>query len=102
MRRCLETASALFVLSLAASCAQEPSLKIVEGKTTKHEIRAFFGPPDDVNDKGGLIYEGSRLTPAQRVPLRWGGSSQPQTLVIFEFEDSGILRGYSMIGWPSP
>src|SRR5262245_31181001 len=101
MKQCGVTASTLLILSLVAASvgAQEPSLKIVEGKTTKDEIRAFFGSPYEVSDKGNLIYESSRLTPAQKVPLR---RARPQTFVIFEFDDNGILRRYLIAGPPPP
>jgi hypothetical protein len=101
MRRFVVAASALLILSLAAASvgAQEPSLKIVVGKTTKDEILDFFGPPHEVHDKGNLVYDSSRLTPAQKVPLR---RALPETFVIFAFDGNGILRRWAVTGPPPP
>jgi len=77
MRRCVVTAWALLVLSLVASSvgAQERSPEIVDGKTTKAEIRALYGPPDYWNEQGDLIYDASELKPPLPARLRGAPST---------------------------
>ena len=97
-------AQPLLVLLVAASVAGAQGLsgEILEGKTAKAEIRAFYGPPDHWNEQGDLIYDASSLKPPLPLCLRGRVRSTRQLVIIFEFEDSGILRRCWTTGWPPP
>jgi len=97
-------AQPLLVLLVAASVAGAQGLsgEIVERKTTKAEIRAFYGPPDYSNEQGDLIYDASSLKPPLPACVRGRVRSTRQFMIIFEFEDSGILVRCSTTGWPPP
>ena len=86
-------AQTLLVLLVAASAAgaQERPVEIVEGKTTKAEIRALYGPSDYWNEGVNLIYDASELKLPLPACLRGRGRSVDQLMIIFEFDDSGIL-----------
>lgn len=93
---------ALLVLFLVASFvgAQERSV-IVEGKTTKAEILALYGPPAYENERE-LIYYSYELGPPYPAWLRELLRSRPQSMVIFRFDERGVFMGHSSTGWPSP
>jgi hypothetical protein len=93
---------ALLVLFLAASSvgAQERSGEIVEGKTTKAEILARYGPPAYENERE-LTYYAHELSPPYPAWLRELVRSRPQSMVIFRIDQRGIFVGHSSIGWPS-
>jgi hypothetical protein len=94
---------ALLVLFLVVSFvgAQERSVEIVEGKTTKAEIRALYGPPAYENERE-LIYYSSELSPPYPAWLRELLRYRPQSIVIFRFDERGVFMGHSFTGWPSP
>jgi hypothetical protein len=93
----------LLVLFLVASFvgAQERSVEIVEGKTTKAEILKLYGPPAYENERE-LIYYSHELNPPYPAWLRELVRSSPRIMVIFSFDERGVFVGHSSTLWPSP
>jgi hypothetical protein len=103
-RKPWDAAQPFLVLLVAASVAGAQGLsgEIVEGKTTKAEIRAFYGAPDYWNEQDDLIYDASSLKRPLPACARGAARSTRQFLIIFEFEDSGVLARCWTTGWPPP
>jgi hypothetical protein len=94
---------ALLVLFLVAAFvgAQERSVEILEGKTTKVEILGLYGPPAYGNERE-LIYYSHELSPPYPAWLRESVRSSRQRMVIFRFDERGVFIGHASTGWPAP
>ena len=93
-------AAVLVVAAAVLVDAQARTVEIVVGKTTKAEIVWAYGTPEYMSDRS---YSYSLRNIGRPYPA---GLKVPETgrelMVVFEFDEHGVLEAYSFTGMPPP
>jgi hypothetical protein len=93
-------AAVLVVAAAALVDAQARTVEIVVGKTTKAEIAWAYGTPEGMSDRF-FSYTLSNIGPPYPIGLKLpqGGRN---LMVVFKFDERGVLEAYSFTSLPSP
>jgi hypothetical protein len=90
----------VLVLAPSSVRAQDPTEDFIVGKSTKAEVRARFGAPAYETERYWSYYAHEMGPPPYPAWLR--EVRHLQRMVVFEFDDRGVLLRRSYAGWPSP
>ena len=95
-----DLATVLLVAAATLVDAQTRTVEIVVGKTTKAEIVWAYGTPEEMSDRS-YSYSMRNIGPPYSVGLKVAEGDR-NLMVVFEFDEHGVLRAYWFRTLPSP